>query len=288
MDRRDWRIADNAACDNVTGVNESVVSAARQVRSSVLLAVCVALAAALALVWKSSLVGRMFYEVSVATGGLVQPTLLFAGTTALLVCGVLVAAGVPLRELGVRTRDAPRALALLVVLYAALQLAIIAVALAHGDRLAPAQHDLQKAIGLFAAQLFGNALVEEAVFRGFLFRQLVARARLGGGIGSVAAATALAAAIFGVWHLPLRIHQGYQGLDLAATIVVAALGGALASYLYARSGNLLILVVLHTLFNEQAPLFVSPVPTQWILCVLVIAVVAWIEVSARAAARHLR
>jgi membrane protease YdiL (CAAX protease family) len=155
-----------------------------------------------------------------------------------------------------------------------------------GERLVPAQPDASAAIGLFIAQLFGNTPVEEAVYRGFLFRQLAVRARLrGDGVRGLIAATAIAAVVFSVSHIPLRIHQGNHGLDLIATLVVAALGGALVSFLYVRSGNLMILVVLHTLFNDQAALFISPVPPQWIFCVLAIGAIVWIELSARHSGR---
>jgi hypothetical protein len=85
--------------------------------------------------------------------------------------------------------------------------------------------------------------------------------------------------------IPLRIHQGDDGLDLIATLVVAALGGAVARFLHGRSGNLMVLVVLHTRFNDQLPRFVSPLPPQCILCVLAVGAIVWIEVSARHSGR---
>jgi uncharacterized protein len=271
------RAAGPRAHDSVDRVTGSVMSDVRPVRVGVLIGAIVASAAALALVWGVLLRSSSLIDLALATHGLVQPTLLTSATEGLLVCGVLVVSGVSLRQLGLRWRDVPRAAALLVVLYAALQLAIVLAVLVSGDRLVPTRHDVLSAIGLFVAQLFGNTLVEETVFRGFLFRQLLARARVRGGLGRSAAATAAAAVIFALYHIPVRIHGGYRGLDLVATLVIVALGGALASYLYLRSGNLLIVVVLHTLFNDQEPLFASPIPPQWILCVLVIGVVIWIE-----------
>ncbi|HSR96185.1 MAG TPA: CPBP family glutamic-type intramembrane protease [Kofleriaceae bacterium] len=228
----------------------------------------------------------LVYEVAAATGGLIDPTLIASAVIALCVVAVLVVSGVPLRELGLRLCDVPRALALMIALHGALQLAIVAVVLVRGERLVPAQRDASAAIGVYVAQLFGNTPVEEAVYRGFLFRQLVVRARLRGhGVGGVVAATALAAALFGLAHIPLRIHQGYHGLDLIATLVIAALGGALVSFLYVRGRNLMFLIVLHTLFNDQVPLFVSPVPSQWLFCMLAIGAIVWIELSARRGAR---
>jgi uncharacterized protein len=262
-------------------VIEGVLRDVRPVRGGVLIGVLVVLAGALGLIWGVLFRSAIVRELAVATGGLAHPTLLAATVTALLVVAVLVNSRTPLRELGLRRRDLPRALVVLVVLYGALQLAIVVAVLLSGERLAAPQSDASAALGLIIAQLFGNALVEEVVFRGFLFRQLLARARLCGGLGALVVAIAVAAGLFALWHIPLRFHQGYRGLDLIATLGVVALGGVLACYLYARSGNLLIVVVLHALFNEQVPLFVSPVPPQWILCALAIGLIAWIELSAR-------
>jgi membrane protease YdiL (CAAX protease family) len=267
-------------------VIDAVLRDVQPVRGRVLLGMIAALGSALALIWCVLARSRSVAELVLASRGLVDLTLVTAAVIALLVVAVLVVSGVPLRELGLRSRDLPHALTLLVVLYGALQLAIVLTALVCGDRVVLARNDPRAAIGGFVAQLFGNALVEEAVFRGFLLRQLLIRARRRGGLRAIVAATAIAAVLFALWHIPVRIHQGYRGLDLVATLVIVALGAVLASYLYVRSGNLLILVVLHTLFNDQAPLFVSPMPSQWIMCALAIAAIVWIELAARRLSRE--
>jgi membrane protease YdiL (CAAX protease family) len=265
---------------------DAVLRDVRPVRRRVLLGVIAALGSALALIWCVLVRSRSVAELVLATRGLVDLTLINTAVVALLIVAVLVVSGVPLRELGLRGRDLPRALTLLVVLYGTLQLAIVLSALVCGDGLVLARDDPRAAIGRFVAQLFGNTPVEEAVFRGFLLRQLLVRARQRGGWRAILVATAVAAILFALWHIPVRIHQGYRGLDLAATLVVVVLGAVLMSYLYVRSGNLLIIVVLHALFNDQAPIFVSPIPPQWILCVLAIGVIAWIELAARRLSRE--
>jgi CAAX protease family protein len=263
---------------------DDAVPARPPVRGGVLVGVIVALAGALALNWNVVLASRGVSHLASATGGLVQPTLVSSAVTALLVGGVLVASGVSLRELGLRCLDLPRALTVLVVVFGALQLAAVIAVLWSGDHLVLARRDAATAVGMLGAQLLGNAPVEEAVFRGLLLRQLLLRARLRDGIGSVVTATAAAAILFALWHIPVRIHEGYRGLDLIASLVIAALGGALVSYVYVRSGNLLIVVVLHGLFNDPLTFVVSPLSPQspqWILCGLAIGVIVWIERAAR-------
>jgi membrane protease YdiL (CAAX protease family) len=54
-------------------------------------------------------------------------------------------------------------------------------------------------------------------------------------------------------------------------------GGVLAAYLYLRTGNLLVVVGLHALFNEPIQLIAAPVAAQWMLAPAVVAVIVWIE-----------
>ena len=260
---------------------DDVVPAGAQVRGGVLVGVLAALAASLALNWGVVLTSRAVSHLAFATGGFVQPTLVACGVTALLVCGVLVASGVSLRELGLRRLDLRRALTVLVVVFGVLQLAVVIAVLCSGAHFALARRDVTAAVGVLGAQLLANAPLEEAVFRGLLLRQLLLRARLRGGIGSVVIATAIAAIVFALWHIPVRLHEGYRGVDLLASLLIAALGGALVSYMYIRSGNLLIIVVLHGLFNDPLTFVVSPLPPQWILCGVVVGVIVWIERAAR-------
>jgi membrane protease YdiL (CAAX protease family) len=245
----------------------------RRVRASTLIGALSALAVSLAVAWGVLFAGSAVFELERATGGLVQPALVGALVTALLVGAVLRLERVSLAEVGVTVRGMARGLAVLAVVYAGIQLGLAATALLAGDGIhagTALRADPRAVLGGVIAQLLGTALVEEAVFRGFLLRQLALRMRL-------APAVAAAALAFALWHLPHRADLGLRGLELAASIAVAGLGGVLASYLYLRSSNLWIVVALHALFNDAVPLVASPVSPQWILGALVLGVIAWIE-----------
>ena len=256
-------------------------------RVRVVVCVVLAVAASLAVVWGILVRSHAVHELMVATGGLVHPVLINSLASAAMVVGALVLAGGSIRDLGLVRRDLLRAVGVLVVVHAGIQLGLIATALASGAGIALVRDPAGSVVGQLVAQLFGTALLEEAVFRGFLLRQLLARARARYGPGgrALAIATAAHAFVFALYHIPVRIHQGFHGLDLVGSLAIVWLGGVLASYLYLRSGNLLIVVALHALFNTQAPLVGSPVPPQWILCILVAGVIAWIELDARAGRR---
>jgi membrane protease YdiL (CAAX protease family) len=249
----------------------------RRVRAPALIGVLIALAVSLVVTWRVLFAGSAVFELEQATGGLVQPALVGALITALLVGAVLRRERVSLAEAGVTARGVVRGLAVLAVVYAGIQLGLAATALLAGDGIHAGialRADPRAVLGGVIAQLLGTALVEEAVFRGFLLRQLALRMR-------IAPAVAAAALAFALWHLPHRSDLGLRGLELAASLAVAGLGGVVASYLYLRSRNLWIAVALHALFNDAVPLVASPVSAQWILGALVIGVIAWIEGSSR-------
>lgn len=249
----------------------------RRVRVRTLFGVLFALAASLVVAWRVLFAGSAVFELERATAGLVQPTLLGALVTALLVGAVLLPERVSLAEVGVTARGMGRGLAVLAVVYAGIQLGLAATALVAGDGIRAGRAlraEPGTVLGGAIAQLLGTALVEEAVFRGFLLRQLALRMRL-------APAVAASALAFALWHLPHRADLGLRGLELAASLAVAGLGGVLASYLYLRSGTLWIVVALHGLFNDAVPLVASPVSAQWILGAIVLGVIAWIERGAR-------
>jgi uncharacterized protein len=239
----------------------------RRMSAPVLVGVCVMLALSIAFTWGILLPSRYLRPIARATGYLVQPTLI---TNAVTGVAVVIVSWPTLRDLGL-ARGLVRGLVVLVTGYAAIQvgLAIAARELVPGPALtAPAG----AIIGSVVAQVVGTALVEESVFRGLLFRQLALRMH-------VALAGALAAFLFAVWHIPQRQSLGLSGLDLVGSIAVVWLGGVFAAWLYLRSENLYVVIALHALFNEGAPLVQSPVSHQVILAIYVMGLIAWIEWS---------
>lgn len=110
-------------------------------------------------------------------------------------------------------------------------------------------------LGKFAAQLFGNALYEELVFRGFLLPQLYLKFSHNVRISRKMAlllAVLVSQIYFSIIHIPVRL---YKGGDLAVYLTGVALLGILFALLYIRTENIFIGVGLHTLFNSPVALF---------------------------------
>src|SRR5690606_32476700 len=87
-------------------------------------------------------------------------------------------------------------------------------------------------LGLLAGQLFGNALLEEIEFRGFLLPQLYHRLRIDDRRRKLALAILLSTLIFTLLHLPNRIAMGYSVADFAPSLAFAALFGFVLCAIY--------------------------------------------------------
>jgi membrane protease YdiL (CAAX protease family) len=114
-----------------------------------------------------------------------------------------------------------------------------------------------------------------------LFRQCLVRTSEPRSIRSCAAAAAIAAVPFSLWHIPQRLSLGLDGGDLALNLIAVWIGGIVAAYLYVRSRSLMLVMALHALFNDPAPLFASPLPPQVAPGVIVLLVIAMLELRAR-------
>jgi len=232
----------------------------------VLVGVSVMLALSIAVTWFVVLPRGYLLKIDGATGHLVQPTLVANAMTGV---AVAIVSWPTLRDLGLE-RGLVRGLVVLLLGYGVIQLGL---AIAAGGELAPGRALTAPAgtvVGGVVAQVVGTALVEESVFRGLLFRQLALRMH-------VVLAVALSAFVFAVWHIPQRQSLGLVGLDLFGSIAVVWLGGVLAAWLYMRGRNLYVVIALHALFNDSAPLVESPVSHQLILAIYVLALVIWTE-----------
>jgi CAAX protease family protein len=166
--------------------------------------------------------------------------------------------GFSLYDLGLRWADMPVALGLTCLLWLGVNLLQVALALA---RQAPValNPDLLRlggpsALGNFIGQLFGNALFEEVMFRGFLFRQAYIRLqslnlnvtwRVVGGAG-------ISQVIFAAIHIPLRLSSGMALRDLPLELALLFALGFLLCLVYWRTDNLFVCVGIHALSN--APL----------------------------------
>jgi hypothetical protein len=111
-------------------------------------------------------------------------------------------------------------------------------------------------VGIFLAQLLGNALFEEVMFRGVLFEQMRERCLISG-MGarrSLLLALIISQALFALIHVPLRLSSGLPLGALPGELTVLFGLGVLLALLYWRTGNLYVCVGVHALSN--APLLV--------------------------------
>lgn len=215
-----------------------------------------------------------------ATGGWLSVTLLASGSIGLLQLAILRWPGrQDWRDLGWRARDLLPALALTTLLWLLMQGGTLlgaqfadAPLVAHGAWSKGAGF----ALGPLLAQLLGTALMEETVFRGYLWPQL--SARLGGGRRGALAGALLSQALFALVHLPILAWRGAAPSEMAMTLLGLFLVGLVFVAVYAATRNLFVVVGMHALGNAPTLLFEpqGPGPTMWLLLgALVVATVGF-------------
>lgn len=210
----------------------------------------------------------------------------FASATSPTACLAVVACvrQLSLSDFGLFKRDVVGGAAVGLAVYCSLQILLMATSVVAGEGIEPSPALMQPvglALGMMIGQLFGTGLVEESVFRGFLFRQCLMRTRATRPVWSYATAAAIAAVPFALWHIPQRVSNGIHGSELAFSLTVLWVEGIIAAYLYVRSQNLMVVVALHALVNNPAPLLAAPVHPKLALGCIMLALVLLLEVRAR-------
>ncbi|MUV56458.1 CPBP family intramembrane glutamic endopeptidase [Halogeometricum sp. CBA1124] len=226
----------------------------------------------------------VFRPVFVATGGLVGPTLLVNAVNVLLVLvGLLIlVGGLRLRDLGLERSKLPLAAAVTAGLWATIQVVGATVAYVQTGSVALdplwSTAGVGAVLGLLVAQLFGNALFEEVLYRAVLLDQLVLKLRhrrrgfLLALVGSQA--------VFSLLHVPNRLYQGFPLDALLVSLGMLFLMGLLFALVYHRTGNLLVAVGVHAVGNAPTMLVETPVSGNFLTVVLaVVLVVVWPVVS---------
>lgn len=112
-------------------------------------------------------------------------------------------------------------------------------------------------LGGLLAQLVGNALYEEILYRAVLLRQLYWRSALSRR-GALVMAVAVSQALFALMHIVTFLVQGDQAwLALGRALSVFCAGCAFA-WLYLTTGKLLVVVSVHALVNAPTLLVTDP------------------------------
>lgn len=189
------------------------------------------------------------------TCGLLNATLIgYAILLPLVVGGLLFWLG-RLRpcDVGLRFRDFPAAIRWTLALWLVVNLAEAAAQFGHFHFDAQWSRPLGL-VGQWIAQIFGNALYEEIIYRGFLTVQLALLfERLGRG-RALLLGVLLAQAIFASIHIGLLLNMGLSGSAIVQAMPELFLAGIALAMVYLITGNLLIAVGVHALVD--APMLV--------------------------------
>lgn len=188
-----------------------------------------------------------------ATFGLVNVTLQAnLIIIAVVVFGLIfVGAGLRPADVGWRGNKLPAAILFTLGLWAAANLLVIAGAALRGLPIAVDESWTKpmQTFGAFIAQIFGNALAEETIFRGFLTVQLMLILRPLGKTAAAAIALVVVQAFFASIHIPMLREHGASWMDVLETLPALCLAGAILAIVYFATGNLFIAVGTHALAN---------------------------------------
>jgi membrane protease YdiL (CAAX protease family) len=204
-----------------------------------------------------------------ASFGLVHPALIVGLVCMLLVVGVALVAMGRFRphELGLALGKLPDAIVYTLLVWTMMQLLAIALSRFAGETprlVAELDESGGYLVGQLLAQLAGNALCEEVLFRGFMFVQLGVlfhrwlpdQPRVG-----LVAAGLVSSVAFAVAHLPHRQGVGGGYADWSALAMDQGwlvIWGCVYCWLYARTDNLWFVVGVHALANARTMLVTAP------------------------------
>jgi membrane protease YdiL (CAAX protease family) len=224
---------------------------------------------------------RSSFPIDRFTGGLIQPTLIFSVMRfALAVVGVaLVVGGLRPRDVGLDREKLLSGALVVFGLWIVMQLVGILPRLISAGEVASSPIWTPERVPLIAgeliAQLLGNALAEETLFRGFLLMQvgLMLKGRTSGRGWHVTTAVLISQLIFSLSHIPQRIVSGYSLADLWPNLIQLWLVGIVFAVLYLRTENIFICVGVHTLVNAPVTILAMPSEAAAVLLPLILALV---------------
>lgn len=197
-----------------------------------------------------------------ATQGLIDFTLMLGLFLQVLIIGILVIGIGRLRprELGLDIAKLPAGVAWTFAAWLAAQLVTLLICVVAGEPigLSPAWSfgSWTQPAGKWIAQLFGNAALEEVLYRGFLFPQCVWLAsswfRDRSDRWWIAISLLISQGCFALGHIPFNfVGGGWSGQWL---LIFQFLMGLAFCGIYIRTGNLFLAIGFHALANNPGPL----------------------------------
>jgi len=197
------------------------------------------------------------------TGGVIHPTLVIGLTDfVLIVGGLVIFTNLRWRDFGLKAASLLPAIVLILGLWLLMNVGLLILALIQGSEISFA-NDWQTTgiiavFGILISQLFGNALIEESLFRGFLIPQLFLKLK---GVGDnpfprgLIYAVILSLVVFTLQHLMNLSNTGIG--SVLQTMFGIFLVGGLFTVFYLRTKNLFLTIGFHALNNAPTPIFQS-------------------------------
>ena len=137
-------------------------------------------------------------------------------------------------------------------------------------------------VGSLLGQIFGNVLLEEVFFRGFLFIQIskkftksMQNSTWGMIIGAV-----LSNFLFSLLHIPSLIQQGIHGSTMAWTLFLLFGIGIFLTTVYFVTENLFIVMSVHVFYNISFALFYPTFNTRYLVVIITtVSLIVWIMIK---------
>jgi membrane protease YdiL (CAAX protease family) len=131
-------------------------------------------------------------------------------------------------------------------------------------------------LGALLAQLFGNALAEETIYRGFLLPQTWLKLPIAQHPGWRLLLTVLISqGVFALSHIPNRIFNGMPITAMAPDMLILLAFGLYFTFLYLRTGNLFIAVGVHALVNQPVSIIQSDLSAPLLMTLALLLAIVW-------------
>lgn len=238
---------------------------------------------------------RWLTPLSHATHGLMNATLQVGVVILLLEVGglILLCGRLRFRDVGLRRGTLGPAVLFTLALWAAVNLLDLAyLYFAHTQLSFNAtwtQHGLPRTLGDFLGQIFGNALCEEIVFRGFLMVQIVLLLRRLGAIPALVLGVVAAQAVFALGHVPLEMRLQHPLAELGWILPKLFVFGVGFAVIYLATDNLLMAVGAHALSNYGMLILAGPGSedhSEWLYLALALVLSLMVGISDRSPGGH--
>ena len=214
--------------------------------------------------------GEVMQPLISASYGLITHLLVLNAIATGVVIGVVILwfGGLTAKDIGLKGSQLLEGVTVGLAFWVLVQITQLLIGLAKTGRVAVApiwaEEGVGPILGLLLGHLFGTALCEETIFRGFFLPQLwlVLRDRMSSSSKlTVSLAVLISQVLFALMHLPWQAAKGVDTGSLPFVVLAMLFNGIILAIVYLRTGNLFIAIVIHALGNAPTPVLMPFVPS---------------------------